>query len=40
MIDLPHRFLLLAVAVGTTGMAMGIVMAVGHDFTLARRTHT
>ena len=35
MIDLPQRFLLLAVAVGTTGMAMGIVMAVGHDFTLA-----
>ncbi len=35
MIELPHRFLLLAVLSGILGMAMGIAMAAGHDFTLA-----
>src|ERR1043165_6895728 len=35
MIELPNRFLLLAVLAGITGMAMGIAMAIGQDFTLA-----
>ncbi len=35
MYELPHRFLLLAILSGILGMAMGIGMAAGHDFTLA-----